>query len=121
LGVPIKWAIAVDSLTRNLSLIFAVIFLGPITKQPVDLSLMIEFINLLSLLLVKSSKLFAIVNRVKGFNSNAVKSNLLKGNISLSIISFSRSILIILFELLCSEIVKPEILSIISARSIMPS
>ena len=71
-----------------------------------------EFINLLNLLFVRSSKLFAIVKRVKGLSSNAVKSNLLKGNISFSIISFSMSILIILFELLCSEIVKPEILFI---------
>jgi len=63
---------------------------------------------LLSLLSVKSSKLFAIVKRVKGLSSNAVKSNLLKGNISFSIISFSKSILIILFELLCSEIVRPD-------------
>ena len=65
------------------------IFLGPITKHPVDLSLIIELINLLSLLFVRSSKLFAIVKRVKGLSSNAVKSNLLKGNISFSIISLS--------------------------------
>ena len=82
---------------------------------------MMEFISLLSLLLVKSSKLFAIVKRVKGLSSNAVKSNLLKGNISFSIISFSKSILIILFELLCSEIVRPAIFSIISTHSVMPS
>ena len=79
-------------------LVFNEIFLGPIIKQPVDLSRSIELINLLSLLLVKSSRLFAIVNLVKGFSSNAVKSNLLKGKINFSIISSSNLILIILFS-----------------------
>ena len=89
---------AVDNFTKNLSLILEEIILGPIIKQPVDLSLIIEFISSLSLLFVKSSKLFAIVNLVKGFSSNAVKSNLLKGKINFSIISSSNFILIILFD-----------------------
>ena len=95
--------------------------MGPIIKHPVDLSLKISFNNRLNLLSVKSSKLFAIVNLVNGFNSSAVKSNLLKGKISFSIISSSISILIILFELLCSEIVNPEISFIIYTHSIRPS
>ena len=50
-------------------------------KHPVDLSLIIELINLLNLFSVKSSKLLAIVNLVNGFSSNAVKSNLLMGKL----------------------------------------
>ena len=38
------------------------------------------------------------INLVKGLSSNAVKSNLLKGKINLSIISFSRLIFTILFD-----------------------
>ena len=64
-------------------------FFGPIIKQPVFLSLIIELSNLLNLLKVKSSKLLAIVNLVNGLYSKAVISNLLNGNINLSKISFS--------------------------------
>ena len=54
------------------------------------------FRNLDNLLLLKSSKLLAIVNLVKGLYSNAVKSNLLKGKINLPIMSSEISIFIIL-------------------------
>ena len=64
-------------------------------KQPVFRSLIILLINLDNLLLLKSSKLFAIVNLVNGLYSNAVISNLLKGKISLFKISSPISILII--------------------------
>ena len=67
-------------------------------KQPVSLSLNIEFINFPSFPPVESSKDFASVNLVKGLYSRAVISNFLKGNISLSIISSSILIFIILFE-----------------------
>ena len=96
--MPIKYAIAVDSLTKKVSLIFGLIFFGPIIKQPVFLSLIIELSNLLNLLEVKSSKLLAIVNLVNGLYSKAVISNLLNGNINLSKISSSILISIILFE-----------------------
>ena len=86
--------------------------IGPKIKQPVDLSLIIEFINLLSLFSVKSSKLLAIVNLVNGFSSNAVKSNLLKGEISFSIISSFNLIFKILFDFSYSCTSMPEILSI---------
>ena len=81
-----------------MSLVFDEIFLGPIIKQPVDLSRIIEFINLLSLLLVKSSRLFAIVNLVNGLSSSAVRSNLLKGKINFFTISSSNWIFNILLE-----------------------
>ena len=58
-------------------------------KQPVFLSLTIEFNNLPNSFEVKSSKLLAIVNRVKGLYSSAVILNLLKGKINLSRISSS--------------------------------
>ena len=96
--MPIKCAIAVDNFTRKLSLILELIFFGAIIKQPVFLSLTIELRSLLNLLFVKSSKLFAIVNLVKGLYSRAVISNLLNGNINLSKISSSILISIILFE-----------------------
>ena len=86
-GLPIKYAIAVDNLTKKISLIFELIFFGPIIKQPVFLSLIIELSNLLNLLEVISSKLFAIVNLVNGLYSRAVISNLLNGNINFSKIS----------------------------------
>ena len=73
-------------------------FFGPIIKQPVFLSLIIELSNLLNLLEVKSSKLLAIVNLVNGLYYKAVISNLLNGNINLSKISSSILISIILFE-----------------------
>src|SRR6056300_447609 len=97
-GLPIKYAIAVDSFTKKISLIFALTFFGPIIKQPVSLSLIIELSSLLNLLEVKSSKLLAIVNRVNGLYSKAVISNLLNGNINFSKISSSILISIILFE-----------------------
>ena len=93
-----------------MSFIFEEIFFGPIIKQPVDLSLIIEFINLLSLLPDKSSKLLAIVNLVNGFSSNAVKSNLLNGNINFSIISSFNLISNILFDCSCFWISIPSIL-----------
>ena len=74
------------------------LFLGPIIKQPVSLSLKIEFINFPSFPPVESSNDFASVNLVKGLYSRAVISNYLKGNINLSIISSSILILIILLE-----------------------
>ena len=74
------------------------LFLGPIIKQPVSLSLKTEFINFPNFPPVKSSKDLASVNLVKGLYSRAVISNFLKGNISLSIISSSILILIILLE-----------------------
>ena len=114
--MPIKYATAVDNLTKNLSLIFEEILLGPIMKQPVDLSLIMEFINLLSLFSVKSSKLLAIVNLVNGFSSNAVKSNLLKGKINFSIISSFNLIFKILFDFSCSCTSMPDIFSIRNFR-----
>ena len=60
----------------------------------------IEFKNLLNSFEVMSSKLFAIVNLVKGLYSNAVISNFLKGNISLSRTWSSILIFIILFDFL---------------------
>ena len=101
-------AIAVDNLTKKISLIFELIFFGPIIKQPVFLSLIIELSNLLNLLEVKSSKLFAIVNLVNGLYSRAVISNLLNGNINFSKISSSILISIILFELGFFIMVSPE-------------
>ena len=83
---------------RKLLSIFLDLFLGPIVKQPVSLSLNIVFINFPSFPPVESSKDFASVNLVKGLYSRAVISNFLKGNISLSIISSSILILIILLE-----------------------
>ena len=80
--MPIKWATAVESLTKKLSSILELVFLGLIIKQPVFLFLTIEFNNLPNSFEVKSSKLFAIVNRVKGLYSRAVILNLLKGKIS---------------------------------------
>ena len=56
---------------------------GFMMKQPVFLSLIISLRNFDNLLLLKSSKLFAMVNLVNGLYSNAVISNLLKGKISL--------------------------------------
>ena len=85
------------------------LFLGLIIKQPVFLFLTIEFNNLPNSFEVKSSKLFAIVNRVKGLYSRAVILNLLKGKISLSRISSSIFRLIILFDFSCSEISNPFI------------
>ena len=61
-----------------MSSILGLIFFGPTIKQPVFLSLIIKFNRLPNLLLVKSSKLLAIVNLVNGLNSNAVISNLLR-------------------------------------------
>ena len=86
------------------------LFFGPIIKQPVFLSLIIELSNLLNLLEVKSSKLFAIVNLVNGLYSRAVISNLLNGNINFSKISSSILISIILFELGFFIMVSPGIL-----------
>ena len=80
---------SLDNLTKKLSLIFELIFFGPIIKQPVFLSLTIKLRSLLNLLTVRSSKLFAIVNRVKGLYSRAIILNLLNGNINLSKISSS--------------------------------
>ena len=111
-GVPIRWATAVESLTKKLPSILELIFLGLIIKQPVFLSLTIEFNNLPNSFEVKSSKLLAIVNRVKGFYSSAVILNLLKGKINLSRISSSIFTLIILFDFSCSDISNPFILSI---------
>ena len=51
MGLPIKYEIAVDNLTKNVSFIFALIFFGPIIKQPVSLSLIIRFIKSLNLFL----------------------------------------------------------------------
>ena len=85
---------------------------GPIIKHPVFLSLKISFRNLLSLLLVKSSKYFATVNLVKGLYSIAVKSKFLNNFINSLINSSLILILIILFEELFCEIIKPEILVI---------
>ena len=102
--MPIKCATAVESLTKKLSSILELVFLGLIIKQPVFLSLTIEFNNLPNSFEVKSSKLFAIVNRVKGLYSSAVILNLLKGKINLSRISSSIFILIILFDFSCSDI-----------------
>ena len=96
--MPIKCATAVESLTKKLSSTLELVFLGFMIKQPVFLSLTIEFNNLPSLFAVKSSKLFAIVKRVKGLYSSAVILNLLKGKINLSRISSSIFILIILFD-----------------------
>ena len=67
-------------------------------KQPESLSLIIEFINMLNLLLVKSSKLFAIVNLVNGLYSSEVISNLLNGNINFFKISSSILMCIILLD-----------------------
>ena len=80
---------ALDNLTKKVSLILFPILFGSIIKQPVFLSLIIKFKNKLNSLLVKSSRLFAIVNLVNGLYSRVVISNLLKGNINLSIISSS--------------------------------
>ena len=77
--------------------------------HPVSLSFNTEFIKLLNLFSVKSSKLFAIVNLVNGLYSKAVTSNLWNGKINFSIISSSIFILIILFESWCLEISKPFI------------
>ena len=110
--MPIKCETAVESLTKKLSSILELVFLGLIIKQPVFLFLKILLINLLNLLEVKSSKLFAIVNLVKGLYSSAVILNLLKGKINLSRISSSIFILIILFDFSCSDISNPFILSI---------
>ena len=104
MGLPIKYEIAVDNLTKNVSFIFALIFFGPIIKQPVSLSLIIRFIKSLNLFSVKSSRLFAIVKRVKGLYSRAVISNLLNGKINLSKISYSILISIILFDFSCFDI-----------------
>ena len=68
----------------------------------VRLIVIILLINLDNLLLLKSSKLFAIVNLVNGLYSNAVISNLLKGKISLFKISSPISMLIILGDCLFS-------------------
>ena len=74
-------------MTKKLSSILELVFLGLIIKQPVFLFLTIEFNNLPNSFEVKSSKLFAMVNLVKGLYSSAVKLNLLKGKINLSRIS----------------------------------
>ena len=102
----------VDSLTKKMSLILELMFLGPIIKQPVFLSLTIEFNNIPNWLSVKSSKLFAIVNLVNGLYSSAVISNLLKENISFSIISSSILIFIILFDFSWLVISRPFIFCI---------
>ena len=107
--MPIKCATAVESFVKKVSSTLELVFLGLIIKQPVFLSLTIEFNNLPSSFEVKSSKLFAIVNRVKGLYSSAVILNLLKGKINLSRISSSIFILIILFDFSCSDISNPFI------------
>ena len=71
-------------MTKKLSSILELIFLGPIIKQPVSLSLIIEFKSAAIFLKVRSSKLLAKVKRVNGLYSSAVILNLLKGNINLS-------------------------------------
>ena len=96
--MPIKCATAVESFVKKVSSTLELVFLGLIIKQPVFLSLTIEFNNLPSSFEVKSSKLFAIVKRVKGLYSSAVILNLLKGKINLSRISSSIFKLIILFD-----------------------
>ena len=106
--------VEVESFTIKASSIFELIFFGIITKQPVCLSLTIEFKNLLSSFKVKSSKLFAIVNLVKGLYSRVVTLNLLKGKINLSRISSSIFISIILFDWELEEMSKPVIFFIIN-------
>ena len=113
--------IAVDSFTKKISLIFALTFFGPIIKQPVSLSLIIELSNLLNLLEVKLSKLFAIVNLVNGLYSRAVISNLLNGNINFSKISSSILISTILFKLGFFVMVSPGMSSITYNYLILPS
>ena len=113
-GTPTKCAIAVESFTKKLWSIFGNKFFGFIMKQPVFLSRMILLINFDSLLLLSSSRLWAIVNLVKGLYSKAVISNLLNGKISLFKISSLISILTILVDLSFSLISNPSIISLLS-------
>ena len=110
LGLPIVFSWIVGAFfAAGLAYIIGKVALGLIIKQPVFLSLTIEFNNLPNSFEVKSSKLLAIVNRVKGLYSRAVTLNLLKGKINLSRISSSIFILIILFDFSCSDVSNPFI------------
>ena len=82
-------------------------------KHPRFLSLIILFITTPSLFSLKSSKLLAIVNLVKGLYSIAVKSNFLNGKINFSIVSSLIFISIILGDILLVDISNPDIFSII--------
>ncbi|SVC31613.1 uncharacterized protein METZ01_LOCUS284467 [marine metagenome] len=74
--MPIKCEIDVESFVRKISFIFLFLIFVLNIAQPVFLSLIIKFKNLLNLFPVKSSRLLAIVNLVKGLYSSAVMSNL---------------------------------------------
>ncbi len=111
----IKCATAVDNFTKKISSIFDINFFGLIIKQPVSLSLIILLSNFDNLLLLKSSRLFAIVNLVNGLYSSAVISNLLNGKISLFNISSVILIFIILLDFSFKLISNPSIFSIISS------
>ena len=74
--MPIKCEIAVESFVKKTSFIFLFLLFVLNIVHPVFLSLIIKFKNLLNLFPVKSSRLLAIVNLVKGLYSRAVISNL---------------------------------------------
>ena len=67
---------AVESFVKNTSSIFLLLLFVLNIAHPVARSFTIEFNKALSLFSVKSSKLFAIVNRVNGLYSSAVILNL---------------------------------------------
>ena len=67
---------------------------------------------------------FTLAKSLDDLTSNKLSklmNKIIRGNINLSKNSSSIPILIILFELLCSEIFRPTIFSIISTHLVMPS